>query len=169
VIEPPAWSLARGDPLVEEQILQIRPVLDQAEQLGPDLAFSRFLEAIGAEPMDGPLIEMDRKRSRPAFGSRRLRMRRSPLSVFARPTCRSSSFRVGRRPRHNDFAIAGWPTTGSARCWLRSQARSGRSFHTPAITRISKIPGSICGCEPFLRASSRNSARRSQPRRLPRR
>jgi pimeloyl-ACP methyl ester carboxylesterase len=61
VIEPPAWSLARGDPLVEEQIPQIRPVLDQAEQLGPDLAFSRFLEAIGAEPMDGPLIEMDRK------------------------------------------------------------------------------------------------------------
>jgi pimeloyl-ACP methyl ester carboxylesterase len=67
VIEPPAWGLARGDPLVDEQVLQMRPVLDQAEQLGPDLAFSRFLEAIGAEPMGGPLTETDRKNTVASF------------------------------------------------------------------------------------------------------
>jgi pimeloyl-ACP methyl ester carboxylesterase len=59
VIEPPAWGLARGDPQVEEQIRLMRPILGQAEDLGPDVAFSRFLEAIGLEPNDEPSTEMD--------------------------------------------------------------------------------------------------------------
>jgi pimeloyl-ACP methyl ester carboxylesterase len=60
LIEPPAWGLVRGDPHVDEQIRQMRPILGQAAELGPDLAFSRFLAAIGLEPTDEPLTEIDR-------------------------------------------------------------------------------------------------------------
>ena len=45
----------------------MRPILDQAQQLGPDLAFSRFLEAISADPDDVPLTGMDRKNTAASF------------------------------------------------------------------------------------------------------
>ena len=60
LIEPPAWGLVREDPHVEEQIRRMGAILGQAGELGPDQAFSRFLEAIGLEPTAEPLTEMDR-------------------------------------------------------------------------------------------------------------
>jgi pimeloyl-ACP methyl ester carboxylesterase len=67
VIEPPAWGLARKDPLVDEEVRRTQPILAQAEKLGPDLAFARFLEAIGAGPDAEPLTEMDRENVAASF------------------------------------------------------------------------------------------------------
>ena len=66
VIEPPAWGLARGDSLVEEQLAGFSLTPDEAARLGPDLAFSRFLEGIGAEP-ESALTDMDRKNTAASF------------------------------------------------------------------------------------------------------
>jgi pimeloyl-ACP methyl ester carboxylesterase len=59
--------LLSGDPLVDEQVRQMRPIVNQARQLGPDVAYSKFLEAIGADADDGPLTEMDRKNTAASF------------------------------------------------------------------------------------------------------
>lgn len=67
VIEPPAWTLARGDPAVEEQLVGFSLSPSEAARLGPDLAFSRFLEGIGAEPEEAALTEMDRKNTAASF------------------------------------------------------------------------------------------------------
>jgi len=67
VIEPPAWSLARGDPAVEEQLVGFSMTPGEAARLGPDVAFSTFLEAIGAEPLGSPLPDMDRKNTAASF------------------------------------------------------------------------------------------------------
>lgn len=67
VIEPPAWSLARGDPAVEEQLVGFSLTASEAARLGPDVAFSRFLEGIGAEPEESPLTDMDRRNTAASF------------------------------------------------------------------------------------------------------
>jgi pimeloyl-ACP methyl ester carboxylesterase len=67
VIEPPAWSLARGDPAVEEQLAGFSLSAAEAARLGPDLAFSKFLEGIGAEAQESPLTDMDRKNTAASF------------------------------------------------------------------------------------------------------
>lgn len=67
VIEPPAWSLARGDPTVEEQLAGFSLTAGEAARLGPDVAFSRFLEGIGAEPQESPLTDMDRRNTAASF------------------------------------------------------------------------------------------------------
>jgi pimeloyl-ACP methyl ester carboxylesterase len=67
VIEPPAWSLARGDPAVEEQLTGFSMTAAEAEMLGPDVAFSRFLEGIGVEPLESALTDMDRKNTAASF------------------------------------------------------------------------------------------------------
>ena len=67
VIEPPAWGLARGDPVVEEQLVGFSLTADEAARLGPDVAFSRFLEGIGAEPLDAALTDIDRKNTSASF------------------------------------------------------------------------------------------------------
>ena len=55
-----------------------------------------------------------------------------------------------------DFATGGWRSSRSARGSPRYRVRSGRGFRTPAITHISKIPGSIRGCGPFSPAQDRS-------------
>jgi pimeloyl-ACP methyl ester carboxylesterase len=67
VIEPPAWSLARGDPAVEEQLIGSSMTASEAARLGPDAAFSKFLEGIGAEPEESALTDMDRKNTMASF------------------------------------------------------------------------------------------------------
>jgi pimeloyl-ACP methyl ester carboxylesterase len=67
VIEPPAWSLARGDPAVEEQLVGFALTAEEAARLGPDVAFSRFLEGIGAEPLESALTDMDRTNTAASF------------------------------------------------------------------------------------------------------
>jgi pimeloyl-ACP methyl ester carboxylesterase len=67
VIEPPAWSLARGDPAVEEQLVGFSLTAGEAARLGPDVALSRFLEGIGAEPLESALTDMERKNTAASF------------------------------------------------------------------------------------------------------
>jgi pimeloyl-ACP methyl ester carboxylesterase len=67
VIEPPAWGVARGDPAVEEQLAGFSLTPAEAARLGPDLAFSKFLEGIGAEAEESALTEMDRKNAAASF------------------------------------------------------------------------------------------------------
>jgi pimeloyl-ACP methyl ester carboxylesterase len=67
VIEPPAWTLARGDPAVEEQLVGFSLTPREAARLGPEVAFSRFLEGIGAEPIESPLTDMDRRNTAASF------------------------------------------------------------------------------------------------------
>jgi pimeloyl-ACP methyl ester carboxylesterase len=67
VIEPPAWGLARGDPVVEEQLVGFSLTPGDVARLGPDVAFSRFLEGIGAEPLESALTDMDRKSGMASF------------------------------------------------------------------------------------------------------
>jgi pimeloyl-ACP methyl ester carboxylesterase len=67
LIEPPAWSLARGDPAVEEQLVGLSLTAGEAARLGPDVSLSRFLEGIGAEPLESALTEMDRRNTAASF------------------------------------------------------------------------------------------------------
>jgi pimeloyl-ACP methyl ester carboxylesterase len=67
VIEPPAWGLAREDAAVEEQAFGFSPSPGEAARLGPDVAFSRLLEGIGAEPLGSALTEMDRRNTSASF------------------------------------------------------------------------------------------------------
>ena len=67
VIEPPAWGLARGDAGVEEQVFGFSLSPGEAARLGPDVAFARFLEGIGAEPLGSALTEMDRRNTAATF------------------------------------------------------------------------------------------------------
>jgi len=67
VIEPPAWSVARGHPAVEEQITGFSLTRAEAAKLGPEVAFSRFLEGIGAEPLESALTDMDRRNTAASF------------------------------------------------------------------------------------------------------
>src|SRR6266480_3538603 len=67
VIEPLAWSVARGHPAVEEQITGFSLTPVEAAKLGPDLAFSRFLEGIGAEPLWSALTDVDRRNTAASF------------------------------------------------------------------------------------------------------
>ncbi len=67
VIEPPAWSLARGDREVEEQLVGFSVTPGEAARLGPDLALSTFLEGIGAKPEESLLTDMDRKNTTASF------------------------------------------------------------------------------------------------------
>jgi pimeloyl-ACP methyl ester carboxylesterase len=67
VIEPPAWSLARGEPAVEEQLVGLSLTAGEAARLGPDVSLSRFLEGIGAEPLGSALTDMDRRNTAASF------------------------------------------------------------------------------------------------------
>jgi pimeloyl-ACP methyl ester carboxylesterase len=67
VIEPPAWGLAMGDAAVEEQLAGFTLTPDEAARLGPDVALSRFLEGIGAEPLGSALTDMDRRNTAASF------------------------------------------------------------------------------------------------------
>jgi pimeloyl-ACP methyl ester carboxylesterase len=67
VIEPPAWSFARGDPAVEEQITGFSLTPAEAARIGPDVALSNFLQGIGAEPLESALTDMDRRNAAASF------------------------------------------------------------------------------------------------------
>jgi len=67
VIEPPAWGLARGDAAVEEQLAGLTLTPGEAARLGPDVAFSRFLEGIGAESLGSALTDVDRRNTAASF------------------------------------------------------------------------------------------------------
>jgi pimeloyl-ACP methyl ester carboxylesterase len=93
VIEPPAWSLARGDPAVDEQAGGLSLTPGEAQTLGPDVAFARFLEGIGAGSLESPLTDMDRKNIASSFQEpplleapvsfERIRARNLPLLVVS--------------------------------------------------------------------------------------
>jgi pimeloyl-ACP methyl ester carboxylesterase len=79
VIEPPAWSLARGDPAVEEQITGFSLTPAEAARIGPDAALSNFLRGIGAEPLESALTDMDRRNAAASF--REPPLLEAPVSV----------------------------------------------------------------------------------------